>query len=108
MDCAFMCHIHLGTINNVRTNLVVFALLSSVQLLGAANRIPDVVDPAKATVLKGRVHPLARAEFDRGAVEPGRVLRYASIYFKPTPGLGEFLAEQQTPGSASRFPTRRR
>ena len=99
MDCAFMCHIHLGTINNVRTNLVVFALLSSVQLLGAANRIPDVVDPAKATVLKGRVHPLARAEFDRGAVEPGRVLRYASIYFKPTPGLGEFLAEQQTPGS---------
>jgi uncharacterized protein (TIGR03437 family) len=84
-------------------NIVLVAVISVGSLAGAttSNRIPEAVDAARTTVLQGKVHPLARPEFDRGPVDPGQAIDYASIYFKTAPGIEEFLADLQNPSSAN-------
>jgi uncharacterized protein (TIGR03437 family) len=59
--------------------------------------------PAARTVLQGHIHPLARAENDRGRVSPALQLSYVTLTLAQSAsqqaGLNQLLAEQQTPGS---------
>ncbi len=65
----------------------------------AKDRIVQPVDSTRMTALKGRVHPRALPENDRGPVSPSMPIRRASLLFKPAAGIDAFLAEQQAPGS---------
>src|ERR1035437_8174286 len=65
----------------------------------AQDRIVQPLDGTRMTVLKGRVHPWALPENDRGPVSPAMPIRRASLLFKPAAGSDAFLAEQQVPGS---------
>ncbi len=66
---------------------------------GAADRITTPVDRSRTTVIKGNVHPLATARFDRGPVDPGTELSYVTLLLRPDLSLPAFLAEQGRPGS---------
>jgi uncharacterized protein (TIGR03437 family) len=78
-------------------------LLAAVTCLtvSAADRIVQRVDPSRTVVLKGQRHPLALAQFDRGAADAATEINYAMILLKPAAGLEEFLTQQQTPSSAN-------
>src|ERR1035441_3984850 len=65
----------------------------------AQDRIVQPLDGTRMTVLKGRVHPWALPENDRGPASPAMPIRRASLLFKPAASLNAFLAEQQLPGS---------
>src|SRR5258706_5904735 len=68
----------------IRVALSLFSLLLSftnsgyAQNISVAPRIMQAVDPLQMVVLRGNTHPLARSEYDRGAVSDampmGRVL----------------------------------
>ena len=68
-----------------------------------SNRISGAVDSARRTSLVGHVHPQARAEFDRGAADPTRVLDGMSVTLRPSAAqqsdLDQLLAAQQDPAS---------
>ena len=53
--------------------------------------------------MRGNVHPLARAEFDQGALDPSQMLQRVTIFFQRSAAqqqaLELFLAEQQDPAS---------
>jgi subtilase family serine protease len=67
------------------------------------DRILEAVDVSKVTTVGGNVHPMARAEFDQGRVDPSMVMRL-TITFKMTAAqeadLNALLAAQQDRGSA--------
>ncbi len=76
-------------------------LLASIAAPAAQDRIAGNLDSSPVVQLKGNVNPGARTEFDRGTVEPDMPIAYATIYLRPADGLESFLADQQTPSSAS-------
>lgn len=86
-------------------------LLSGILLLAAtawaapASRISQPIDSRRMTTLRGNVHPMARAEFDQGALDPSRMLHRVTISFNRTAAqqqaLDKLVAEQQDPKSAS-------
>jgi subtilase family serine protease len=87
--------------------VVVFLLwavnpLSSGQT-GPQNRILQQVDASQMTVLRGSLHPLAKAQYDRGRVNPAMEMRGVSINFKPSSSqeadLQQLLAAQRDPSS---------
>lgn len=45
-------------------------------------RVTEAVDDARRVTLKGNVHPLARAEFDRGAVDEAQSMKRALLLLK--------------------------
>ena len=67
----------------------------------ADDRIPGPVDAARTVVIAGQVHPNARPQFDRGALDPATQIHYVTLLLNPAPGLENFLAEQQNPASAN-------
>ena len=85
--------------------VLTFALISLVatQASGQANnvqpRIQGTVDETKLTALKGNTHPLARAEFDRGAAPASLAMDRMLLVLKRSPereaALERLLAEQQ-------------
>ncbi len=62
-----------------------------------------IVDDNDRVVLKGNVHPLARPEFDAGAVDPAQPMGRMILSLRVNPSkqaeLERLLAEQQDPSS---------
>jgi subtilase family serine protease len=91
--------------------LLAAALLLLVPGLAAAQdsvakpRIAAQVDEGTATVVRGNVHPLARAQYDQGKVDPSFKLERITMMFQPTAAqqadLDALLAAQQDPKSLS-------
>lgn len=67
--------------------------------------ITQTVDNAQRTTLAGNVHPLARAEFDRGEAPPDLPLQRMLLVLKRSPeqdrALRKLLDDQQDPSSPS-------
>src|SRR5271166_1386085 len=81
------------------------AVLSGAALVMAAppTRITRPVDASRTVVAPGRVHHLAQAQFDKGAVDPRKQLNYVVMLMKPSAAqqadLDTLLLEQQNPSS---------
>lgn len=69
-----------------------------------AHRVPRIIDESNMVALHGNVHPLARAEFDRGVAEPATPMRSMMLLLKPTDAqqsaLDALLEAQHDPTSA--------
>jgi len=69
------------------------------------SRISQQIDARRMSALKGNVNPLARAEFDQGALAPDQVLNRVTIFFQRTAAqqqdLEKLLADQHDPTSAN-------
>jgi hypothetical protein len=84
----------------------VFALLCGYAAAQTANipaRITQAVDEKNLVVLKGNVHPLARAEFDQGAVADAKPLNRMLLLLQRSPdqeaALRQLLDDQQSKSS---------
>src|SRR5579863_3432312 len=86
---------------------VVCALVALVsrQASSQQSQIRQPIDPSKLVVLKGNVHPWARARFDRGPAPPSLPMNQMLLVLKSAPSQGaqlqELLREQQDPASAN-------
>jgi hypothetical protein len=71
----------------------------------ASSRISQAVDENNLAVLKGNVNPLARAEFDQGAVSDGQPLHLMLLLLQRGPdqegALQQLLDDQQNKSSAN-------
>jgi subtilase family serine protease len=71
----------------------------------AQNRITQAIDENKLTLLKGNTHPLARAEFDRGAAPANLPMQRMLLVLSRTPqqesALQTLLEQQQAQSSPS-------
>src|SRR5580700_12042565 len=69
------------------------------------DRIHGSIDATRVIALAGSLHPLARAEYDRGAVDPGLNLPFLSLMLAKTSpeqaALEQLLMEQQDPSSSN-------
>jgi subtilase family serine protease len=69
------------------------------------DRITQPIESANTVPLAGTVHPLAKAEYDTGAVDNAKVLQGMTINFKRSAtqeaSLQALLAAQQDPSSPS-------
>ena len=78
-------------------------LLLSWIALQAQDRIPNRIDPTRAAVLRGRVHPLAQPAFDQGPVPPSTRLSFVTLHLSPSAtqqaALDRLLVDQQNPSS---------
>jgi uncharacterized protein (TIGR03437 family) len=83
----------------IRTAAVFFCAALAVS--AAPDRIHQPIDPSRTVAIPGQVHPKARAQYDRGALDPSFEIRYATMLLAPAAGLESFLAEQQNPASAN-------
>jgi subtilase family serine protease len=67
------------------------------------DRIADAIDRNKTVLVQGHLQPLAKAEFDRGAVAEGFALKGMMVTVKRTASqqqdLDQLLADQQNPSS---------
>ncbi len=68
-------------------------------------RITQPLDDRRMATTKGNVSPLARPEFDEGALAADEMLHRVTIFFQRTASqqqaLEKLLAEQQDPNSAN-------
>lgn len=71
--------------------------------LVAQDRIAGSIDRSRMVALRSGAQPLARAEFDRGPVDPSRNLGYVTIHLAPSAAqqaaLERLLEEQRDPSS---------
>jgi uncharacterized protein (TIGR03437 family) len=74
-------------------------LFVAISASAAEDRVRVPIDSARLVQLKGQRNPGARAESDRGPVDPALPISYATLYLKPADGLETFLADQQSPSS---------
>src|SRR5271154_1213595 len=78
---------------------------SKAQTLSAPARITQAVDENNLAVLNGNVHPLARAEFDQGAVSDGQPLHRMLLLLRRGPdqeaALQKLLDDQQNKSSSN-------
>src|SRR5580700_5185909 len=69
------------------------------------DRIHGSIDATRVIALAGSLHPLARAEYDRGAVDPGLNLPFLSLMLAKTSpeqaALEQLLMEQRDPSSSN-------
>ncbi len=87
-----------------RSKLVLFSAFFSISALALSAQgtvrplITQPIDETKLTVLHGNTHPLARAEFDRGAVASNLVMDHMQLVLKRSPereaALEKLMAEQ--------------
>jgi subtilase family serine protease len=67
------------------------------------NRISQPINASQMSVLRGNVHPMARAQYDQGPVAPSLQLERITIVFQRTPAqqadLDQLLEQQQNPSS---------
>jgi uncharacterized protein (TIGR03437 family) len=88
-------------------NLIVPAILAAAATAGFAqpNRILSKIDNSKTFSLQGRVHPLATAANDQGAVPGSFSLPYMTLMLHPSAAqqaqLQQLLQDQQNPASPS-------
>lgn len=83
--------------------------LGSVATQGQSQRVPsritEKIDDTRTVQLKGNVHPLARPEFDRGAVDDSQPMTRMLLQLQRSPeqdaALQQMMDAQQTKGSAS-------
>src|SRR5689334_18812573 len=65
--------------------------------------VATAISDSEVTQLRGNVHPLARAEFDRGKVADSMLLPRITMFFTPSreqqAALSQLLSEQQDRGS---------
>jgi subtilase family serine protease len=77
--------------------------LGSAQTIGPRNRITSSVVDGDAVTLLGNTHPLARPEFDRGAIAAETQLERMVLVLQPDAAqqseLDELVQAQHTPGS---------
>ena len=64
---------------------------SDTQVLTPEDRILGPIDDAQVVTLAGNVHPLARAEYDRGAIAAGTRLERMVLTLSPSTGQQEAL-----------------
>jgi subtilase family serine protease len=80
------------------TLLSIPALQASAQSSNVQQRITQVVDESKLTVLKGNTYPLARAEFDRGPAPASLPMERMLLVLKRSPeqeaALNQLMAGQ--------------
>jgi hypothetical protein len=80
-----------------------FPALAAAQQNRVPARITQAIDPAHLTVLKGNVHPLARAEFDRGPAPASLQLNRMLLVLQRSPeqeaALEALIDEQQDKSS---------
>jgi subtilase family serine protease len=80
------------------TLLSIPVLQASAQSNNVQQRITQVVDESKLTVLKGNTYPLARAEFDRGPAPASQLMETMMLALKRSPeqeaALEKLMAEQ--------------
>jgi hypothetical protein len=76
---------------------------SAAQQVGPAARITQAIDENNLVVLRGNVHPLARPEFDQGAVSDGQPLHRMLLLLQRSPdqeaALQKLLDDQQSKSS---------
>ncbi len=91
---------------NLATQLAAYFLLllcSATGLMAQRDRITAAIDNSRRMLLNGHVHPLARAEFDRGVVDASLALPSMTLMLQPSAGqqadLTQLLAAQQDPSS---------
>ena len=88
----------LALLRHSRTGVL---LIAPVCLLGIASA--GAFDPNKTVAVEGHLHPLARAEFDRGAAPPDFALRGMTLMVRRTEAqqsdLDRLLTAQQDPSS---------
>ena len=69
----------------------------------APSRIHEAIDNSKLATLRGNVHPMARAEFDRGAAPAGLAMDHMLLVLQRSTdqetALEALLAQQQNPSS---------
>lgn len=91
------------TVLSVFALLSLFAIHTSAQTNAAQPQITQAVDEAKLTVLHGNTHPLARAQFDRGAAPGNLATERMLLVLKRSPAqeaaLEKFMAGQQDKSS---------
>src|SRR5450755_327537 len=85
--------------------LLLASLFSSLSYAVSPDRIAGVIDSSHAVPLTKSLHPKARIEFDRGAVEPSFKLNYMTLVTTPSAAqqraLNQLLVAQQDPTSPS-------
>src|SRR5713226_2561553 len=88
-----------------RAALVTLCLLCSslTPLSAQRNRVPARIDNSRTVVLRGRVHPKARAENDSGPVENSFQIPGITLLLRPSASqqsdLQQLLKQQQDPSS---------
>jgi hypothetical protein len=82
---------------------VIFLLIPKDASGQAPSRVVETVDNAQRVTLSGNVHPLARAEFDRGAVDDGQPMKRILLLLKRSDeqeaALQVYLEQQQDKSS---------
>ena len=85
--------------------LSTFLIFTFSSAQAGTSRISQSIDNRRMSSLKGNVHPLARAEFDQGAVSPSQMVQRVTLYFQQTAAqqqdLEQLLAQQQDPASVN-------
>jgi pseudomonalisin len=80
--------------------LIVYSAAASAQ---APDRVTGPIDEAQVVTLTGNIHPLARAEFDRGPVPPETRLDRLVLELRPSPAqqsaLDALVEAQHNPSS---------
>src|SRR6059058_3763416 len=93
----------LARISHVVLLLLILAALASAQESNVPPLIVQAVDDSQLTTLKGNTHPLARAQFDRGAAPPDLPMRRMLLVLKRSPeqesALKKLLDDQQNKAS---------
>ncbi len=94
---------------SIRVPLLLFSLVMAItnsayaQNTGAPPRITQAVDPLKMVVLRGNTHPLARSEYDRGAISDSMPMGRVLLLLQRTPdqeqALQQLLEQQQSKDS---------
>src|SRR5580700_144170 len=81
------------------------ALPSFAQTSSTANRVVAPIDETNLVPLKGNVHPLAQARFDRGpapvSTPTGRIMLVLERSASQQQALTQYLADLQNPSSSS-------
>src|SRR5262252_8520455 len=90
---------------NYCSALTLLLSLSTAGLMAQRNRVAGGVDNYHRIAIQGHVHPLARAEYEQGRVDPSQRMRHVSIMLKPSDSqqadLKQLLAQQQDPSSTN-------
>ena|SRR5579863_5479967 len=93
------------TNSNPSRSVVALLLLCCLapSLMAQRDRIAGAITNARRAPLTGHVHPLARAEFDRGPADPSMAMPELGLVLKPSASqqsdLDQLLAAQQDPAS---------
>ncbi|HVA94803.1 MAG TPA: S53 family peptidase, partial [Candidatus Dormibacteraeota bacterium] len=85
--------------------ILILPRMAGAQTVTVRPRIAGQVDESQLTVLRGNMHPLARAQYDQGRVSPSFPLERITMMFQMTAAqqadLAALLAAQQNPTSPS-------